>query len=765
MKRILFYMSCCFALVTASCSKSEPEVRIIPEPDFINILGGDYQFSSVSPIFLGSDNPDLALAGKYFQERILKSSGLNLDLELNPNAGKGIYLSLGDLDFSDNPEAYKLNVSGNGIRIVGNSPRGVFYGIQSLLQLLPPEVFGNEAALSPEDLVVAKVEIRDVPRYSWRGMHLDVGRHIYPVEFIKKYIDMIAMHKMNVFHWHLTEDQGWRIEIKKYPLLTEIGSIRKTADGGTYGGFYTQEEIKDVVEYARTRFVDVMPEIELPGHSVAALAAYPQLSCTGGPFEVRTAWGVSEDVYCAGKEETFEFLENVLSEVVDLFPFEFFHIGGDECPKVRWEECADCQARMKAEGLENEHELQSWFIRRIEKFLDTKDRRLVGWDEILEGGLPPKATVMSWRGIKGGIQAAQENHDVIMTPNSHLYFDYYQGDPKFEPKAIGGFLPMEKVYSYEPTPESLTGEEAEHILGAQGNVWTEYIPDEDQVEYMAAPRISALAEVVWSPKEKRDYELFLLRMKTQYLRLDAMDVNYRIPVPVVSNSSLVFLREMTLELHKAVDGAKILFTTDGTDPKTSGQEYVDPLLITQDTRLKAVIQMPSGHTSSTLDIELDQQELIEGMDIERQAGVSYALYKGQFSSVDDFKDLKPDEFGSMDKPMLKPDFPEAFGLIIRGYLNIERAGIYKFYTLSDDGSVLKIRGQAVVENDGPHAPNEKSGEMALGQGWHPFELCYFQAGGGSVLEISYSSEEFDKQSIPEDNLANFSSAMKMTNLN
>ena len=281
--------------------------------------------------------------------------------------------------------------------------------------------------------------------FRYRGMHLDVGRHLFPVEFIKKYIDLIAMHKMNVFHWHLTEDQGWRIEIKKYPRLTEIGAWRKTEDGGKYGGFYTQEQIREIVEYAKSRCVDIMPEIELPGHSVAALAAYPGLSCTGGPFEVRTAWGVSEDIYCAGKEETFDFLKDVIDEVVELFPFDYFHIGGDEAPKTRWEKCPDCQKRIKDENLADEHELQSYFISRIEDYLSTKNKRLVGWDEILEGGLAPNATVMSWRGVEGGIAAARQKHDVIMTPNSHLYFDYYQGDPKQEPKAIGGFLPMEKV--------------------------------------------------------------------------------------------------------------------------------------------------------------------------------------------------------------------------------------------------------------------------------------------------------------------------------
>jgi len=765
MRRIWSGLLTIVMVLTVSCNKKESDVRIVPEPAYVNVSDGFYKISTVAPIYIGSDNSDLHLAAKFLQERINLAAGLDLDIEVSSKPGKSIHLTIGDLDFTENPEGYEIIVDGSSATITGNSAKGVFYGVQSLMQLLPPEVFGNESVIDAKDLQIPRVHIKDEPRYSWRGMHLDVGRHIYPLEFIKKYIDLIAMHKMNVFHWHLTEDQGWRVEIKKYPLLTEIGSIRKTEDGGTYGGFYTQEEIKEVVEYARTRFVDVMPEIELPGHSVAALAAYPDLSCTDGPFEVRTAWGVASDVYCAGKEQTFEFLEDVIAEVVDLFPFEYFHIGGDECPKVRWEECDDCQARMRSEGLEDEHELQSWFIQRIEKFLDTKDRRLVGWDEILEGGLAPKATVMSWRGIAGGIQAAEESHDVIMTPNSHCYFDYYQGDPKFEPKAIGGFLPMEKVYSYQPTPEGLSAEKAKHILGAQGNVWTEYIPTEDHVEYMAVPRMSALAEVVWTPEEKKDYELFVYRMKAHYKRLDAMDVSYRVPIPIVSNNSFVFLKEFTLELHKAVDGAKILFTTNGDDPAEGGQEYVEPMVFTEDTRVKAVIKMPSGHSSAVIDIDLDKQELVEGLDLNRQAGVSYSLYEGSFKSVKDFKDLVPDASGDMDRPELKEDFPSAYGLTYRAYINAERAGIYRFYVTSDDGSVLKVRGQAIVNNDGPHAPKEVSGEIALGQGWHPFELCYFQAGGGKTLELKYSTEGLEKQSIPKENLASFSSGMKMLKMN
>ena len=359
-------------------------------------------------------------------------------------------------------------------------------------------------------------------------MMLDVARHYEPVAFVKKFIDLLAMHNINTFHWHLTEDQGWRIEIKQYPKLTELGSMRKETvignnspeyDGKPHGGFYTQEEVKEIVAYAQDRYITTIPEIDLPGHMMAALTGYPEFGCTGGPYEVATSWGVFDEVLCAGNEGTYTFLENILTEVMELFPAEYIHIGGDEVPKVRWEECPKCQAKIKELGLKSddkhkkEHYLQSYLTARIEKFLNENGRRLIGWDEILEGELAPNATVMSWQGMGGGIQAAQMGHDVIMTPNTYVYFDYYQtSNTEDEPIAIGGFLPIEKVYSFEPAPESLTAEQKGHILGAQANLWTEYIPTPEQAEYMLLPRMAALSEVQWTQPEKKDYDNFLTRL-------------------------------------------------------------------------------------------------------------------------------------------------------------------------------------------------------------------------------------------------------------
>jgi hexosaminidase len=440
------------------------------------------------------------------------------------------------------------------VELVGRTHAGVFRGLQTLRQLMPVEVEDRFRALAPwggastlgarpasatAALRIPAVDISDAPRFPYRGMHLDVGRHFFPVEFVKKYIDLLALYRMNTFHWHLTEDQGWRIEIRRYPRLTEVGSCRAetileknfdpfVGDGMPYCGFYTQAEIREVVAYARERHILVIPEIEMPGHSVAALAAYPELACTEGPFEVHTRWGVTPDIYCP-KEETFEFLQAVLEEVMQLFPSPYIHIGGDEAPKERWEESPVAQEVIRREGLADEHELQSWFVQRIERFLNANGRRLIGWDEILEGGLAPNATVMSWRGMEGGIDAARQGHDVIMTPVSHVYFDYYQAEPDGEPLAICCFTPLEKVYGFEPVPGELAADEAPHVLGAQGNVWTEYMTTPEHVEYMALPRMLALSEVVWSPRDLRDWESFRVRLEAQLPRLDALDVNYRRP--------------------------------------------------------------------------------------------------------------------------------------------------------------------------------------------------------------------------------------------
>ena len=436
------------------------------------------------------------------------------------------------------PEGYRLSVTPQGIDAQAYQEAGLFYAIQTLRQLLPPQVY-RAAPVGPLDWQIPCVEIEDMPRFRWRGMHLDVGRHFMPKSFIMKMIDLLALHKLNTFHWHLTEDQGWRIQIKQYPRLTEVGAWRKETlvghwsdhpqqpvfDGKPHGGFYTQEDVREIVAYAKERYITVLPEIELPGHCQAAIAAYPELGNTGRQIQVSTSWGIHEDVFNV-EENTILFLQNVLEEVLELFPSPFIHIGGDEVPKKHWQESPAAQKRLLELGLKDEAELQSYFIRRMDAFLTNRGRRLIGWDEILEGGLAPNATVMSWRGESGGIAAANAGHDVVMAPNQYTYLDYFQDDPEKEPLGIGGYLPLEKVYTYEPVPSALSSKAAQHVLGAQAQLWTEYMPNSRQVEYMAFPRLCALAEVVWTPPTNKDYSDFLSRLKIHLARLEALDVNY-----------------------------------------------------------------------------------------------------------------------------------------------------------------------------------------------------------------------------------------------
>ena len=515
-------------------AQSKNDLNLIPVPAKMKINTGQFVLDSNTAIVLSSDNQEMQNAVAVFSNLLRRAAGFRLQATAAPVSSNAIVCKISPSISND--EGYKLSVQKDLIVVEAKTPQGIFYGMQTLRQLLPFQI--ERPYLSNISWTVPCVVIEDEPRFVHRGLMLDVCRHFMSKEFVYKFIDMLAYHKMNTLHWHLTEDQGWRIEIKKYPKLTQTGAFRNRTlegryvssdkrkwDNTRYGGFYTQEDIKDVVAYAQKRFVTVIPEIEMPGHAIAALTAYPELSCTGGPFEVEGLWGVFNDIYCP-KEETFTFLENVLSEVIGLFPSEYIHIGGDEAPKLRWKNCAHCQELIKKEGLKDEHELQSYFIKRIEKFVESKGRRIIGWDEILEGGLAPNATVMSWRGEAGGIEAAKQSHDVIMTPNSYLYLDYYQSDPKNQPLAIGGFLPLWKVYSYNPMPESLTPAEAKHILGIQGNIWTEYIPDSKQVEYMALPRGAAVAEIGWSPESKRNYADFKQRMIQQFKRYDGIGWNY-----------------------------------------------------------------------------------------------------------------------------------------------------------------------------------------------------------------------------------------------
>jgi len=540
MKKCFYLLLSVIFLIAGSnsgfSSDNKNTYAIIPAPVSLVPMNGSFTFSKKSKIILSVINNETKLAADYLALLIKNPTGLSIPVEEGSKSiSRSVFMSFDSSIV--NSEGYVLKITPDIIDIKAKSAVGMFYAVQTIRQLLPVEV-ENGKIIKGLVLSVPACEIKDEPGFVYRGMHLDVGRHMFPVAYIKRYIDMMALHKMNTFHWHLTEDQGWRIEIKKYPRLTKIGGFRKETlvgsgnekpqvfDGKPYGGFYTQEEVKDIVAYAKSKFITIIPEIEMPGHSSAALAAYPEFSCTGGPIEVATKWGVFPDVYCAVKDATFNFLEDILSEVIDLFPGKYIHIGGDECPKDRWEKCQDCQNRIKKEGLKDEKELQSYFTSRIEKFLISKNRKLIGWDEILEGGLAPEATVMSWRGIEGGIEAAKQKHDVVMSPYNDVYLYIYQCEPKGQPLAASGYLPLEKVYSFNPLPDKLNKEEQKYILGLEGCLWSEFVNSPELLEYMVYPRMFAIAETGWTPASGKDFKGFLSRLEIVKKRYDAIGINY-----------------------------------------------------------------------------------------------------------------------------------------------------------------------------------------------------------------------------------------------
>lgn len=573
------------------------DYQIVPQPlqiDYVKNQSG-FELNAQTRIYYAVKNEKMERNAQFLANYIKRQTGLELTVTNKRPSTNYISLALGLKD--GNKEAYALEVSDKQINLQGVSEAGVFYAMQTLRKMIPVSTVGK--------IKLADVKISDSPRFGYRGMMLDVSRHFFTIDEVKEYIDMLALHNMNRFHWHLTDDQGWRIEIKKYPRLTEVGSIRKETlvgrygsgifDQTPYGGYYTQAQIKEIVKYAADRYITVIPEIDLPGHMQAALYAYPELGCTGGPYEVRTIWGISDDVLCAGNDKTLQFIKDVLDEVTQLFPSQYIHIGGDECPRVRWEKCPKCQAKIKELGLVSdehhtkEQRLQSYITQEAEKFLSSKGRRLIGWNEILEGGLAPNATVMSWIGEAGGIEAAKMGHDVIMTPNTYLYFDYYQAaNQDAEPLAIGGYLPLQHVYGYEPLPSVLTKEQQKYIIGVQANIWTEYIGTFKKVQYMAMPRMAALCEVQWSVPEKKDFDGFLGRMHTMVNLYDKLQWNY---APTIFDAAIVAkpdeannCYEVTL---KAMPGATIYYTTNGQTPTEKSFLYTKPFKVMESGVVKA----------------------------------------------------------------------------------------------------------------------------------------------------------------------------------
>ncbi|WP_294238669.1 family 20 glycosylhydrolase [uncultured Chryseobacterium sp.] len=609
---------------------AQNRLNLIPYPQKVELLKGEFTIPGKFKL----DQNLSRLETEYFKKQIRDVFTFGI--------GKKETAHLVNVPFSapskrnpENEEKYAIEISPRQIVISSNTKQGYFLALQTLIQLFRQYKDSGK---------IPAMKIEDEPKFAWRGMHLDVSRHFFTVEEVKQYIDYLAMYKLNTFHWHLTDDQGWRIEIKKYPKLTQIGSKRKesmigayvdnTFDGKPYGPyFYTQDQIRDVVKYAQDRHITVVPEIEMPGHALAALSAYPELACTKGPFEPATKWGVFDDVFCP-KEETFTFLENVLNEVMQLFPSQYIHIGGDECPKTRWKECAHCQELIKKYNLKDEHGLQSYFIQRIEKYVNSKGRKIIGWDEILEGGLAPNAAVMSWTGIKGGVEAAKSGHFAVMTPGAYCYFDHYQGDPATEPNAFGGFTPLDKVYSYQPVPEELNVTQSKYILGVQANLWTEYILDFKQVQYMIFPRMLALSEVAWGTSDAKNYKEFERRVINEFETLDKMSVHYARSIYNINGKVMAADNGIAYELSTSQSPSGVRYTVNGADPSAASPAYTNPIPVQKSMTIKSAYfenrQLKSAISSQDFTVSKTTGKKIT---LEQQPNENYS-FGGAFTLVD-----------------------------------------------------------------------------------------------------------------------------------
>ncbi|HWD87376.1 MAG TPA: family 20 glycosylhydrolase [Mucilaginibacter sp.] len=751
--------------INANAQDNDPNMGIIPAPVSVKKGTGEFVLSQQTVLFADSNGKAVGFFTDYLQNRL----NLHNELKIGDAGSAHNNIVLTSKGTENLPEqGYRLIISPQQVVIAGKGA-GLFYGIQTLLQLIPVD---HSASVK-----IPCAQIEDYPRFAYRGLMLDVCRHFFSVEFIKKTIDMMAYYKLNNFHWHLTDDQGWRIEIKKYPRLTEIGSQRAQTligsyrnrtqppqyDGTPYGGYYTQDQIRDVVKYASDRYINIVPEIEMPGHSTAALAAYPELSCDPSKtYAVAEHWGVFKDIYCPS-DKTFDFLEDVLTEVMDLFPSKYIHIGGDEVPKDAWKNSAFCQKLMKKLKLKNEEELQSYFIQRIEKFVNSKGRSIIGWDEILEGGLSPNATVMSWRGEDGGIAAAKQSHNVVMTPggNNGMYLDHAQGRTD-EPLSIGGYSPLSQTYNYNPTPAALTPDQQKFILGVQANLWSEYLGTETKAEYMYYPRVLALSEIAWSPLANKNFKDFSeTRLPRQLAFFDKSNYDYRVPEAIGAADTIMFGSELKVQLKPSVTGAKVYYTIDGYTPRETDLEYHAPMkyAVPQDAyrELQTIVITFSGKRSNVSHVVVYNRAPLAPVAYQGTAqGLKYQLFQGSFNNTDQFKDAAVVDSGivkGFNTNVLRKNNP-AFGVIYSGYIRIDVDGLYQFSTKSDDGSVLSIDDQPVVNNDGKHPLIEQGGAVALQKGYHKFTLKYFDVGQVSALRVYMSMPGKPKTELPTDALYN-----------
>ena len=737
MPAAVFFVSC-----TTSVKPYNEGVNVIPAPASLEISEGFYRLGNGTEIVASGDAAEVA---GFYAAKMKASTGYDIRVTAGPSSGKGAIRLICAEPGKLPSEGYVLEVTPDGVTAESADRNGFFYAMASLMQLFPAEIESRELVRGVK-WTAPCVRIADYPRFGYRGLHLDPSRHFMSIEDVRKHIDLMAMFKLNVMHFHLTDDQGWRMEIKRYPELTAEGSVRIEGDGSVHKGYYTQEELRSLVEYASERGIVIIPEIEVPGHALAAISAYPELSCFNTDITPRIIWGVEDIVMCAGKEEVFEFVENVVKEVADVFPSEYIHIGGDECPKAEWEKCPLCQARIDREGLRYgndghtpEQRLQSYFIKRVESIVAGYGRRIIGWDEILEGGLPASATVMSWRGLFGGIAAASQGHDVIMTPSSEgLYLNFYQGDPKAEPLTIGGYFPLETLYAYAPVPDTLVslGKDS-HILGVQGNTWSEYMYDEDLREYMIYPAALAVAEIGWSRPSDKDFADFCRRLDNACVRLDAHGINYHIPLPEQPYGSCdkVAFTDTAEVVFTTTRPVKMVYTIDGTMPGPGSEVYDAPIILTEDTEIRICSVLPSGRTSPVRTVKVVREDCAPAARTSTDGlskGLEMRVTHGTFLSRNDLVRGKrtwerrvAESLGALvsvvpsDNQMR--DFPQ-YAAIASGYVMIPEDGIYYLASNLND---VSIDGEMVIDNDGePKKYSRHDTSLALAKGLHRIEATF-----------------------------------------
>lgn len=753
----LMVLATLLCMATSSLQATTARIMIPKPQEFKRVSDengktGSFRFTPKTVILFEKENSDAKKAASFTADFLKTPFGYKLQTKAFKQAfffgdsrpESSILFTSKDVDPLLKREGYTIKVEKNVATVTANSYAGFFYGLQTLRQLLPLQI-ESKTEITDTNWAIPTCEIKDQPSMNWRGMHLDVSRHFFTADEVKKYIDYMAQHKMNLFHWHLVDDGGWRIEIKKYPKLTNVGAWRKNkqydtrklsfplADGTATstkdlcGGFYTQEQIREIVAYAKDRNVDILPEIEMPGHSLPVLDAYPELRCDSTADVTKWPWGLPrQNSYCPGQEKTFAFLEDVINEVTELFPFEYIHIGGDECDGYFWNECEHCKNRMKEEHLRNKGQLQSWFISRIEEYISLKNRKLIGWDEIMEGGLTPDASVMFWIGMHNVKRAIEGGHRVVMCPTNPCYFDYSYNNNS-----------VARVYEHNFIPNNLTPEQEQLILGAQGCVWTERMEDFSRVQYMIMPRMLALAENLWTNTERKNTDNFLKRISYYYQRLDYMGVNYYLPAPFAKNSAVIFSKDEhgTVEfLRPGNHNFQTHYTTDGSQPTTTSPIYTVPITVTKSLTIKAITVSGNGSTSEVTQVKCVLFDA--DMNVNTEQGLIALYAEGKWDSVPDFKTItakSTNKVASFD--ISRRDRDNEYAFLFDGLITIKKDGIYTFKTGSDDGSWLAIAGTKVVDNDGLHSYAEKSGNISLKPGIYPIQVGFVEGIGSDSLNV------------------------------